>query len=216
MSRTQIAIVADVGVATVANVANQLHRTTHRTIADKILTVRPRIVRDTDRLDAVGTRRRLQALYAIGHSYRTLTAATGISDGTIRNIVASRAREVTATTYKSVRDAYLALRYQPGTSTRTVHSARENGWHTPDQWDDLGRIDDPSCQLETGEKPLTRNELAALRREEILHLTRFGATPEQIQTRLANDDLSLSHIRAVVAELRTGRKKDRRKQAVAS
>lgn len=124
MSHTQIAIAAGVSRGAVLNVARAKNPTCNRGTASKVLAVRPRIVRDTDRLPAVGTRRRLQALYAMGHGSLVLSPIVGLTNTSIQNLLYERTEDVTAATYKAVRAAYRQLAATPGNSSRARASAR--------------------------------------------------------------------------------------------
>jgi hypothetical protein len=191
----------------------------------KILSVqaRPELIADGQMIDGTGTRRRLQALAAAGYPFLRLGEHLPLHPAQVgrtavgSHVHARTARAVTALYDRLKNEAPTDHGITPGAALKARNRAAREGWREPAYWDDMGRIDDADFDPAATEKPLGRNELAALRREEILHLTRFGATPEQIKDRLSGDDLSLSHIRAVVAELRTGKKADRSKpQAVSA
>lgn len=149
MSRAQIAVAAGVSRSSVAHIALEQNPTVNRTTADKILAVRPRIVRDTDRLPAVGTRRRLQALYAMGHGSKAIRSLSGLTNGAVQNLLYERTGDVTAATYKAVRAAYRRLATTPGSSDRAKASARRHGWPPPAAWDD--DIDNPAAVPNVGE-----------------------------------------------------------------
>jgi hypothetical protein len=103
--------------------------------------------------------------------------------------------------------AYHALAGHPGTSVRSLRRARLEGWAPPAAWDDE-TIDDPNGAPDFGDSVLNFHERAALRREEIIHLAWHGDTPEQIFNRL-NEEVSISTVRAVIHEWRTGQKRKR-------
>jgi hypothetical protein len=150
MSHTQIGLAAGVSRSTVLHIARHKHPTCNRESAERILAVRPRIVRNTDRVPAVGTRRRLQALYAMGHGSTVLSARTGLSKAAIQNLLYERAQDTTAATYKAVRATYRSLAVVPGSSNRAKASARAAGWFPPAAWDD--DIDSPAAMPDLGEK----------------------------------------------------------------
>lgn len=149
MSRTQIALAAGVSRSSVAHIALEKNPAVNRTTADKILAVRPRIVRDTDLIPVTGTRRRVQALYAIGHGSVAIVAATGLTHATVQNLL-YRTEVTTAGTYKAVRAAYRQLATKPGNSRRAKASARAGGWPPPAAWDD--DIDNPAAVPDRGEE----------------------------------------------------------------
>jgi len=187
MSRTQIAIAADVSTATVCNAVKRKTPTLNATTAAKILGVRPRIVRDTDQLPVIGTQRRLRALYAIGHGSGMLSKTSGVSDATIRNIVHGRLGFVTAATYKAVRAAYWQLSGRPGSSRLAVASARRHGWPGVDYWD-ADEIDNPAFIPATTQTP----RYVALA-ENCLELQRQGYTRTQAAGRLGVEKSYLEH-----------------------
>jgi hypothetical protein len=77
----------------------------------------------------------------------------------------------------------------------------------------MGHIDDPDFDPTKAEQPLKRNELAEMRRDEIVHLARFGYSPEHIRMRL-DGEVSLSHIREVIRTIHAG-PRDRSTKAAA-
>ena len=150
MSCTQIGLAADVSHDTVAEIARQHRPTTQYATAVRILAVRPRIVRDTDQLPTIGTRRRLQGLYAMGHGALTISASSGVTPATIQNILYSRYDTVTAATYKAIRGTARDLARYPGTSFRAKRSAAAGRWIPLAAWDN---IDDPEAVPHLGEQP---------------------------------------------------------------
>ncbi|MER6942528.1 hypothetical protein ABT294_00770 [Nonomuraea sp. NPDC000554] len=113
------------------------------------------------RVDATGTRRRLQALIVLGWSATCLAERMGLERQSIRKVM-SRPR-VRVSTASAVREIYaeLSIRTPPNTTryeramvTRTRRYAASQGWVSAMAWDD---IDDPK------EKPKgARRDLAEL------------------------------------------------------
>ncbi|GAA2861243.1 hypothetical protein [Nonomuraea rubra] len=99
-------------------------------------------VPDRVMVDATGTRRRVQALVAIGYS---LSAQCAVLGRTVNNYYkVLRQPKVFAETARAVRDLYRELSRTPappshGATLARRHAAR-NGWLSPMAWDD---IDDP-------------------------------------------------------------------------
>lgn len=181
-----------------------------RTAAERILAVKARPAPGRY-VDALGTRRRIQTLMAIGHTIVGIVREAGVDHSVINDVLQGCAT-VRGRTADRIAAAYDWLSDRPDTWSRksaTTHSrnrAAREGWPPPAAWDD---IDDPACVPDTGEGvALNRDELAALRREEVQHLASFGFTPEQIHKRL-DEEVALSTIRGIVRELRTGQKRDR-------
>lgn len=180
MSRCQIAIAAGVSKSSVMNAAAGKNLTFNRTVADKILAVQPRIVRETDRLPTIGTQRRIQALHAIGHGQLAISQATGISCYNLRAIAQGQRGTVTAATYKAVRAAYRQLACRPGASVRARRKAAQLGWQPPTAWDD---IDNPNARptrsgktrTKDGARPKVHADTAR-----VAELTAAGRTAAQI------------------------------------
>ncbi|MFF2852615.1 hypothetical protein ACFVT5_40940 [Streptomyces sp. NPDC058001] len=186
-------------------------------IAAKILavtaeTATPNIVNST------GTRRRIQALAVNGWPMKALGPHIGVNPATVCRL-ALQARVFRATA-EAVAACYLKLAGENpeahGISASVAersrrHAARE-GWHDPLWWEDMGRIDDPDFDPAAADREPGARELAALRREEIEHLAWCGHTPEQIRARLDNE-VSISTVRQIVHEWRTGEKRQRKQVA---
>lgn len=122
--------------------------------AQRILAVTPDgLVADGAYVDSAGTRRRLQALVAIGYSLTALGRNLGIAP---TNMVAMMQRpRVTQWHAREVRALYGRLWNQPptpvtrgqrGAVTRARAMARRNGWPPPAGWDD-DLIDLPDDEL---------------------------------------------------------------------
>lgn len=184
--------------------------------SDALLAVRAEHCRPTDgsRIDATGTRRRIQALVTAGWSFTALSEHVGIHARPLGDL--ARAAHVNVGTARKIEAAYRKLA-ERAPSDHGVHSqaqavaknlARRNGWRDPLWWDDMGHIDDPDFDPDTAEAELNRDELAAVRRAEVAHLAAFGCNAEEIHKRLAKE-IALSTIRAILAELRSGQRRDR-------
>ncbi|MFD3638265.1 hypothetical protein ACH43Y_14255 [Streptomyces rubiginosohelvolus] len=186
-----------------------------RSVADRILAVkaRPAPGRFTD---ATGTRRRVQALIAIGHTVGHVSDEAGVDQSVLIDIIGgsqTRARGITA---DRIAAAYDWLSHQPPTSERTSaisacrNRAARAGWPDPTWWEDMGHIDDPTFDPTTAERPLKRNELAALRRAEIEHLASYGYDADEIADRV---NLGIKATREILLTIRTGQRRDRKQAA---
>ncbi|MFE6127495.1 hypothetical protein ACFQ6Q_04345 [Streptomyces sp. NPDC056437] len=154
-----------------------------------LLAVKPQDV-VAGRIDATGTRRRIQALMAAGwpqihigprinrHPYyvSTLTKQTRVYAYTAHDV---------AVAYEQIWNANPLHHGVPLNASNLVRAiAKRNGWAPPAAWDD-DAIDDPSREPETGEGvEMNRNELAEYRRQEIAHLASFGVPEHEIAQRL--------------------------------
>ncbi len=98
-------------------------------------------------IDGTGTRRRLQALVAIGWPGPAIAERIGFDQAMVMRLYhASRVNVATAT---AVRELYRQLSDTPGPSWRSPHRAAANGWVPPIAWDD-DTIDDPEVSPSLG------------------------------------------------------------------
>lgn len=165
-------------------------------------------------LPAAGSARRIRALNAIGWPTRVIAEHMGTVAPRIRAIT-GRQQLVTRATAQGIADCYRDLHHlnplehgvAPATVLKLTRMAARKQWQDPVWWEDMGHIDDPDFDPAGVEKELNRNELAALRRSEVEHLLSFNCSIEEIADRV--DDLHVGTVRAIVAELRTGRRRNR-------
>lgn len=142
------------------------------------------------RIDAIGTRRRLQALSAIGWTQTHLADELEVSVQSLHQLATDERRTVTAVTAERVRELYDRLSMTPGPSAMARTTAKRNGWAPPLAWDD-DTIDDPDAEPEgvvtrrVGVNP--HDVLEAYREghpiEGIAH--RFGLAPKSVQKYIA-------------------------------
>lgn len=116
--------------------------TIRRDIADRILAIAPNPppVRS---VDATGTRRRLQALAALGWPLDAIAERCGVNRRTLSRALADTT--VTVTLAARVAAAYDQLSMTRGPSAGTRGRAARRGWAPPLAWDDE-TIDDPATQ----------------------------------------------------------------------
>jgi hypothetical protein len=159
LSRRRIAVLADVTDTTITRLLyGQGDRPPTREIrtgsARAILGVRadPDVLGPTARVDATGTRRRLQALMALGWSRTRLAEELGghrdvVSRYMIRD-------QVTTATVRAVRALYDRLwdttppeedQWDVSAAVAARRTAARNGWVPPMAWDD-DTIDDPAAE----------------------------------------------------------------------
>lgn len=212
MSTDLVARRAGVSPNTLGYVLRGFSKTCRRATALKVLAVQPGDYDEVAEVPSIGSSRRLQALYAMGHGPQVLAAATGLHPSSITHIASGKVGKVAAATATAIRQVYAQLAAIEGTGNAARRRAAQMGWRDPLWWEDWGHIDDPAFNPATAEQELSRDELAALRRKEIEHLVSYGYESEQIAERL---DLGISTVRAIVQELRTGDRRDRR-QGVAA
>lgn len=155
--------------------------------ADKILSVRPTFdnIAPGQYVDATGTRRRLQALVAIGWPQRRIAQELGSEFALVWAQI--RQDAVQAATARAVKDLYERLwNVDPltrGVLSRWADTARQiaakHGWVPPAAWDD-DVIDSPGATPDMGETTARYVELA----ENALWLMEQGYSRQQIGERL--------------------------------
>lgn len=213
---TQAAIAQTTGVGTtiVVSLANNAQRTIRPDHAAAILSIQPGS-RPTANYwtNPTGTVRRIRALAAIGWPVYTTAQAIGVDQSGLNAIASGRRNHIPRHVAEAIAALYIQRSRQPGPSDITRARAARNDWHGPLAWDD---IDDPDATPELDDAvavELDRSQLAELRRAEILHLARFGNSPEHIHMRLGGE-VSLSYIREIVRTLWAG-PRDRATKAAA-
>lgn len=171
-------------------------------------------------IPARGTIRRLRALVAGGWYFAELARRLGKDREGLKQIIARGEDGLVA---QFVAEQVTALYRQLHTQTPEDHGvsgyyverartiAREQGWPPPAYWDDED-FDNPDFDPASIFREPTFLERAELRRAEIEHLAWCGHEPEQIRARL-NNEVSISTVRQIVQDWRTGQKRDRKKAA---
>lgn len=169
-------------------------------------------------IPARGTIRRLHALVAGGWYFAELARRLGKDREGLKQIVARGEDGLVA---QFVAEQVAALYSQLHADTPEAHGisgyyveraralARQRGWPAPAYWDDED-FENPDFDPASALREPTFLERAKLRREEIEHLAWCGHEPEQILARL-NGEVSISTVRQIVQDWRTGQKRDRRK-----
>ncbi|WP_282792967.1 hypothetical protein [Streptomyces sp. CC224B] len=116
--------------------------TMSRALAEKILAVRGVDRSAMSRVNSVGARRRLQALYALGHWRKTIVEASGLDPVTISRLLGGRWARITIECDEAVRRAYAQMSMSLDTCERNLARARRERWVPPLAWDEE-TIDDP-------------------------------------------------------------------------
>ncbi|MFE1550607.1 hypothetical protein [Streptomyces sp. NPDC058718] len=199
MSNDLVARRARVSPNLLSGLMRGLTQSCRRQTALRLLAVQPGDFDDIAEIPCAGSSRRIQALYAMGHSQRVLAEATGLCESSVSHIANAKTRKVDASTAAAIRRAYEQLAGTSGSSETARRRARLMGWRDPLWWEDMGHIDDPTFDPTTADRPLNKQEQGALRAAEILHLASFGADPEEIATRLG---LGRDYVVARIRELR--------------
>ena len=121
-------------------------------VAEKILAIRPSLddLPELGKVDATGSRRRIQALVAAGWTMTYLAERLGVERSMLHRLPArSTVRVYTA---RAIRDLFAELcmrrppqetRYQRAAASRARNQAAQSGWAPALAWDD---IDDPKAK----------------------------------------------------------------------
>lgn len=128
-------------------------------------------------VDAAGTRRRIQALVALGWTHKALAPYLGVNSAYVGDLatngnVTSRHARTVAAVYDRLWDADpLQHGVTPAAVKRSRNLANKNGWPPPLAWDD-DSIDDPAAKPQLGTGRRRRGDTAA----EIAWLVESGET----------------------------------------
>lgn len=152
------------------------------------------------RVEATGSRRRLQALVAAGWPLRTLAQRLGRSPGNLRRTM--KANLITDACARRISRTYTELHNVPPPGHTAVErarasharaTAREFGWLPPWAWDDIdGDRDDLAIEEDELEGSLDEIAIEQAIRGESVQLTR--AERDEVITRLTNRGLSARRI----------------------
>ncbi|MFS4103831.1 hypothetical protein [Streptomyces sp. PD-S100-1] len=147
MGWTRITQAAHCSTSTIARILNgqELMR---RTAAERILAVNYRPAPGRT-VDATGTRRRIQALLAVGHTIVGIATESSVDHSVINDIL-NGCENVRGMTADRIAAAYDWLAQQPPTTDRKSSAtvsrkrAQREGWAPPICWND-DHIDDPTA-----------------------------------------------------------------------
>ena len=188
-----------------------------RTVAERLLAVKYRPAPGRT-IDATGTRRRIQALIAIGHTITGIAEESGVDHSVINDILNGVAN-VRGVTYDRIAATYDWLAAQPPVTDRksavtaSRNRAVREGWHDPQWWEDMGDIDDPDFDPTAAERELNRDELAAHRRAEIEHLASFNLDIHEIAARL---DMAPGYVRDILRNIAAANRRHRPAEGAAT
>ena len=147
MSQCAIGRAANVSQSTISNILNGKLNSCLRSKGERILAVRPGIQDNISERPALGSARRLQALYAIGHGAIAISSRFDINHATVSQIVNGRYKLINGSIAARVRNIYDQLSSTPGTSKHARTRAATGGWAPPAAWDET-TIDDPAANPE--------------------------------------------------------------------
>ena len=178
MSLSAIARAADVSRDTVTEHARGTHPFIRRSRAARILAVRPEHADPNSFVPALGSQRRIQALYAAGYGAYVIARHAHVTARAIDYILSGARTTVTISTRNAIADAYRQLAAQPARNLRTQRRAAAEEWPGPGYWDD-DDFDNPEFEPATEATP-RYIELA----ENGLELEEDGYSREQAADRL--------------------------------
>ena len=148
------------------------------------------------RVDAIGVRRRLQALMVHGWPQTEIGRRMGVSNTQV-SILLREVDWVLPRTHRAVAQVYTDLSTHPGPSRVAAGKARARGWLGPDWWDP-DTIDDPRYDPVL-EHEITRAELdtqeRAHRALEVHRLTEAGWSVEAIAARIGTSSRTVNRYR---------------------
>ncbi|WP_433662536.1 hypothetical protein ACQPW1_10480 [Nocardia sp. CA-128927] len=87
-------------------------------------------------VDALGSRRRTQALIAFGHTIPYIAAKADVSMNGLRALVFDRIEHVDEATELKLERAFALLQMQPGASNAARQLGAERRWKLPFEWDE--------------------------------------------------------------------------------
>ena len=127
------------------------------------------------RIPNVGTKRRIEALLALGYSLEFLANELGVTQTCVCSWL--RKKQVTSSTVVRIRDLYDRLSMTRGPSKRARMRAQKKGLAPPLAWDDES-IDDPSAVPQLGD------ETRVTKMERYRELHWLGYSQSEISERL--------------------------------
>lgn len=197
----QIAQAAGVAHTRISAIGRGACKVIHRDTAAKILAARPNVgsVKATTYVDATGSRRRVRALQAVGHTVGAIARAIGLSINAVGDIGTGKVVRVLAGTARAITDLYGRWSQMPGGSRFAVARARRERWAAPGDWLDTD-MDDPSALSDIDPEPERGfRDFARARAAETLHLASFGVPDDDIAARTG---LSVCRVREQITEAR--------------
>lgn len=151
MTWRRISILSGVSRRTLQDIRNRCSHYVWSTTAAKIMAVAPprdalHAAPDLERIPALGTTRRLQALVAIGYTNAELSELIPYHYHHISNVILGRQAYVNAATARRVAELFTELQLMPRgddyAAARARDRAAKRGWAPPMAWDD-DTLDDP-------------------------------------------------------------------------
>lgn len=142
MSQTMIAREAGVAQSAISYVTTGRNKTCQADVARRILTVRPHRFDGNAERPAIGSIRRVRALYSLGHGRADISTRSGLSIASVSLLAEARWNVIDNKAATALAETYRQLVHQRGTNWKNERRAAREGWAPPGAWDD---IDDPNA-----------------------------------------------------------------------
>lgn len=160
-----------------------------------LLSVKPDDHTDKTRVSAVGTQRRIRALYAIGWTGQHIADRLGCHRSLIQFWQQDTTTHVLGATADAIAEIYQQLHLTSGPSIQNVYRARKHGWLPPLAYDD-DTIDDPTFDpvIEDADDifDLIAVEEATKRRGvRLTHIEKAAAIDLMLQRGMTHTDISI-------------------------
>lgn len=199
MSQTLIARQAGVSQAVISYITTGRNKTVQTEKAKKILAVRPRRFDGNAERPAIGSIRRIRALYSLGHSRAVISTLSGLSVASITLLAEGRWKVIDNEAATSLAATYRQLMHKRGDSWKNERRAAAERWAGPLAWDD---IDDPNEQPEI-DSPVEedRRRKTVVDIDLVARRTKQGRTAEEIARELGCHKRSVVRARSRAAEL---------------
>lgn len=178
--------------------------------ARALLAVQP--LPEAPRVDATGTRRRIQALATLGWPVTHTADDIGISRRYVFDILDCTAPMVEREVATRMAAVYRAKASRPGPSMFSRNNAARNGWHGPLAWG--SNINDPAAEPDTEgigyQAPNPKRD--PLRQDEIRHLAAFEFSADTIAKQVG---LPVKDVETRIGKIRAEKAAKAAKQAAA-
>ncbi|MFJ3950235.1 hypothetical protein ACIPXV_09220 [Streptomyces libani] len=227
-SLPDIQCLARVSAATLARIlydgVNKRSERVRAEVSDRILSIplAPAPIKPSSIIDATGTRRRLQALVAMGWTLTAIGPHLGFHPRRLTDLL--HGERVLASTARRIADGYRIVQtWDPkahGVSEVSIAKSRKlaarAGWHGPFAWDD--NIDDPSAMPEetTPYESTGKYERDPDRKREIEHLYLLGESVPSIAKQLGGSEKYIENRLGAILRERAERAQQERDEAARS
>lgn len=173
MSIACIAKEAGVGNRTLRRIMREEVTLIQKNTANKLLAVKPASLQKSANaalISAIGTVRRLRALYAMGNDCLLLSRESGVNEKTVRQLINGHQSLVHAKTARKCVVLFERLQLAPALTShaalRSINRANKLGWAKPLEWDE-DDIDNPDASPYVSVKPDWWSEYKAYKEQNL-------------------------------------------------